>query len=106
MIAEGADASGDEPPMSSSSHLVSAGRLVLTLGIATAGGFLLWLAHMPLAWLSGAMNATAFCAFACFRRIAALDPATAYFSAMPANTHWHWGGIMLFPRECPRWKRR
>ncbi|CAK7260120.1 Monooxygenase (plasmid) [Shinella sp. WSC3-e] len=120
----------------------SAARFALTLAIATAGGFLLWLAHMPLAWLLGAMLATALSAFlhvpvslpkharppmtavigavlgtsfspeifrhaaawivsllglvafiaitgalafVYFRRIARLDPVTAYFSAMPGG---------------------
>lgn len=120
----------------------SAGRFALTLAIATVGGFLMWLVHMPLAWLLGAMLATALCtflhvpvslprharppmtavigamlgtsflpqvfshagawivsllglvvfialtgwlAFTYFRRIAGLDPVTAYFSAMPGG---------------------
>lgn len=117
-------------------------RFALTLTVAIAGGFLMWLLHMPLAWLLGAMLATALCAFAgvpvslprharppmtavigamlgtsfssetlghaatwivsllalvafiamtgtlafyYFRRIAGLDPVTAYFSAMPGG---------------------
>jgi hypothetical protein len=40
------------------------GRFALTLCIGAFGGFLMWLAHMPLAWLLGAMLATAICAFA------------------------------------------
>lgn len=40
------------------------GRFALTLSIGAFGGSLMWLAHMPLAWLLGAMLATAVCAFA------------------------------------------
>jgi membrane AbrB-like protein len=41
----------------------SAGLFVLTLAIAAIGGYLMWLLHMPLAWLLGAMLATALSAF-------------------------------------------
>jgi len=124
------------------STVKSAARFVLTLVIAVAGGFSMWLAHVPLAWLLGAMLATALSAFlhlpvslpkharppmtavigamlgtsfspeifrhagawivslaglvafiaiagtlafVYFRRIARLDPVTAYFSAMPGG---------------------
>jgi len=41
----------------------SAGLFALTLAIAAMGGYLMWLLHMPLAWLLGAMLATALSAF-------------------------------------------